>query len=435
MVPEAKPDVYAARRREFMKRMQGGVAVVQGAGAVYRYRDLAFPYRQDSDMLYLTGFQEPSSACLLMPEHPEHQFVLFVQERDGKAERWDGPRAGVEGALEQFGADAAYPIESLHERLAGYLEGVSTLYYQLGHRESFDLELLRMLRAQPPRKRSIQCLRDAGVILAELRSRKDGGEVERLRRAGEVTAAGLAEAVRQARPGRFEYELKAVLDYEFGRQGAAGHAFDPIVATGEHATVLHYGRYDGRLAEGELLLLDAGAEHGGYVSDCSRTVPVGGRFTTAQRRVYECVLEAQQEALARVRPGVRFRDVHEAAVEAVAAGLVELEVLEGPVGEAVESRSYERFFMHRTSHWIGLDIRDPFTAAGDEQVLEAGMSLTVEPGLYFPPESDPPAEFAGIGVRIEDSVVVTGQGCEVLTAAVPKDAAGLERLCTDTRAS
>ncbi len=412
---------YQRRRRQFMQKMEGGAAILYGASIAYHQPDLACPFRQDSDFLYLTGFEEPGAICLLLPEHPEHRFVLFVPPRDPKAERWDGPRAGVEGAVERFGADAAHPLDRFQELLPGYLNGVSTVYGPLGHRESLDLQLLSIVRTGASRGYSISRLLDARLILNEMRCQKSRQEIELLRTTGRITAEAHREAMRAVRPGLAEHEIKAVLDHGFSSRGATRHAFEPIVASGPAATILHYARYDGLLQEGHLIVIDAGAEFEHYVSDLTRTVPVSGRFSEPQKAAYRAVLEAQKNALSRVRPGVRLREVHQAAVDVIARQLNLLGVLREPPEEILESGSYERFFMHRTSHAIGLDLRDPLPQGKDEQILLPGMTVTVEPGLYFPADSEAPEAFLGMGIRIEDSVLVTDEGCEILTHAAPKE--------------
>lgn len=422
---------YASRRRELMQRMEGGVAVIQGASVTYRHHDLPHPYRQDGDFLYLTGLEEPGALCLLAPEHPQHRFVLFVQPRDPEAERWDGPRIGVEGAVSAYGADAAHPIDEFDAVLPEYLKGVSTLYYQMGHRESFDLKLLWFLRAHASgRDFRITRLIDVGCILGPMRRIKDEAEIELLRTAARITSQAHRSAMRVVQAGRFEYEIQAVLDSEFTRSGAA-HAFDPIVAGGEAATVLHYTRNRARLQSGKLLLIDAGAEYRHYVSDLTRTVPVDGRFSPVQAAAYRAVQAAQEQALEQVRPGVALGELHEAALKGLIQGLIDLEVVRGDPAEIESSGEYKRFFMHRTSHLIGLDIRDPTDLKRDSLRLEPGMTLTVEPGLYFPPESEPPPALVGLGVRIEDSVLVTASGCEVLTADAPKKVSEIEALMSE----
>jgi Xaa-Pro aminopeptidase len=423
----------AARRLEFLKQLGDDVAVVGAAPVAVRSNDVEFDYRQDNDFVYLTGFPEPEAVALFVPRHPEHRFVLFVLPRDPERERWDGPRAGIEGAVADYGAEAAYPVSELGERLLQYLPHGQRLHHRLGRHAELDDRVLGAFRQVLARRarsgKGPTEIVDLGRILHEMRLRKDKDEIAILRRAATITGEGHLLAMRAARPGTHEYEIAALLEYTYRRLGAAGSGYSPIVAAGSNATVLHYRRNRGELRSGDLLLIDSGAEYDHLSADVTRTFPVDGGFTRAQRRIYDLVLDAQLAAIAEVRPGKPFSDAHRAAVQTLTAGLVRLGLVEGPAEDAVREQRYRKFYMHRTGHWLGMDVHDVGTyGEGDARILEPGMVVTVEPGLYFAPEVEgAPREYAGIGVRIEDDVLVTPGGNEVLTAAIPKSPAELAR--------
>ena len=412
----------------------GSVALLLGAGLARRSNDTHFPFRQDSDFHYLTGFDHPNAAALLRNDGGP-PFTLFVEPRDPAAETWTGYRPGVEGAAADFGADAAHPHTELLEKLPSLLEGAKRVYHVLGRDARVDARLVEIVETSLQRSRTGAvppgAIVDPRAIVHELRLFKDQGELDVMRRAAEISREAHEAAARMAREGVYEYELAAVLDYTFRRRGGAGPAYESIVGGGANATILHYVANDQPLRDGELLLIDAGCELAGYASDVTRCYPVGGRFRDAARDVYEVVLAAQQAALDVSRPGNTLEDVHEAALRSLVQGMIDLKLIGGPVDDAIQSGAYKTFYMHRTSHWLGLDVHDAgsYAVDGKPRPLAPGMVFTVEPGLYVPPrEEKAPAHLRGIGVRIEDDVVVTDDGHENLTAAIPKTVAGIEAL-------
>mgnify|MGYP003449587973 FL=1 len=425
---------FAVRRARFLNAMGRGVAVFASTPVHLRNNDVEHEYRQDSDLYYLTGFDEPESVLVLSTEHAQHKAVLFVRPRNPERETWDGPRAGVEGAVARFGADAAFPIAELASKLPEYLQDCPRLYYRLGRDRRFDARILDALDAVrgkartgvlPPRE-----IVDPGTIVHEMRLRKSAAEIETMLRAAEITAKAHARAMEIAAPGRYEYEVEAELLRTFRAHGAERPAYGSIVGSGPNATILHHRRNDRRMEQGELLLIDAGAEYAYYACDVTRTFPVGGRFSPEQRAIYDVVLAAQAAAIAAVRPGTTLNEVHQKALEVLVDGLVTLGLIEGPVASAMQEERYKPYYMHRTSHWLGMDVHDvgDYFVSKQARELEPGFVLTVEPGLYIAPGSPCDPIWHGIGVRIEDDVLVTNDGPQVLTAAIPKRAEELEQL-------
>lgn len=431
---------FAERRRLLMDRIgPTSAALLLAAPERVRSNDVEYVYHPDNDLLYLTGFSEPGAACLLLPGHPEEEFILFVRPRDAERETWTGRRQGIEGAIASFGAASAYPIDQLDEKVAELVAERDQLYCALGTSDpELNEKILRwMNRWSQQRPRSGKGpvgLSDIGALVHEMRLRKSTPEIALMRRASEIGAEAHLAAMQSARPDMFEYEIEALVDYTFRRRGAAGPAYPSIVAGGANATILHYIANDQPLRDGDLLLIDAGAELGAYCSDITRTFPVGRSFSRAQRQLYDLVLEAQQAAIASIAPGVSFEQPHERAVEILVRGLLELGILEGESEEILEKHSYRRFYMHRTSHWLGMDVHDvgAYRDGDHSRSLETGMVLTVEPGIYIPAAcNEVEACYRGIGIRIEDDVLVTSGGCEVLTASVPKDPVELEKIRSD----
>lgn len=426
--------IYAERRRAFMSKMERGVAVFRAAPISVRSHDVDYPYRQDNDLLYLTGFHEPEATCVLAPG-TEFPFTLFVRPRDKDKEIWNGIRAGVDGAKNAFRADAAYPIEELAERLPKLIEHAPVLYYAPGRDAAFNARMMDLFAwARDNRARSGAGPRgvlDPGTILHEMRLFKAPEEIATMERAIAIAAEAHVAAMSTTRPGQFEYEVEALIDYTFRRRGAAGPAYPSIVASGANATILHYVENDRRMDDGDLLLIDAGAEWGGYCADVTRTFPVGRRYSDRQRALYEVVLAAEEAAIAEVRPDVSFDAPHKKALEVLVDGLLEHGLLTGTRDAALESGSYRTFFMHRTSHWLGMDVHDVgvYHVGDGPRALAPGMVLTIEPGLYVPADLetvDP--GWRGIGIRIEDDVLVTENGRRVLSEAVPKTVADIEAL-------
>jgi len=433
-IAELSP-VYAGRRARLARAIGEGVAVVPTAPERVRNRDSHFPYRFDSHFYYLTGFTEPEAVLVLIA----NKSILFCRERNPEREIWDGFRYGPEAARERFGFDEAHPIANLDQEMARLLENQPALYYPMGADAEWDARAMRWLNAVRTRVRTgiaaPERVHDVRALIDEMRLVKDAHELGIMRRAARIAAGAHRRAMQRARPGRTEYEIEAELLYEFRRNGAQFPAYSPIVASGANACVLHYVFNDAPLRDGDLLLIDAGCELDGYASDITRTFPVNGRFSPAQRDVYELVLAAQRAAFDKVRPGNAWNEPHDAAVKVLAQGMLDLGLISGALEEALEKETYKRFYMHRTGHWLGLDVHDAgdYKRSGSWRALTPGMTLTVEPGLYLRAEDDIPERLRNIGVRIEDDVVVAEGGCEVLTAEAPKTIADLEALMRDAR--
>jgi Xaa-Pro aminopeptidase len=426
---------FARRRRQLMRVMgKDAIAVLPAAPERTRNNDVLYNFRQDSDFHYLTGFGEPEAVAVLIPGRPEGEFVMFVRERNAEREIWDGKRAGPDGARADYGADDAYPIGDLDEILPGLLEKRARVYHTMGKYHDFDQRVVgwvNTLRAQarsgahPPQE-----FVALDHVLHDMRLFKSRKELAIMRRAGAIGAGAHIRAMRFCRPGRTEYEVMAELVHEFGRHGA-DISYHPIVGGGANSCVLHYRDNNQPLKDGDLLLIDAGCEHDYYASDITRTFPVNGRYSAEQRAVYEVVLAAQHAAFAKVQPGNHWNEPHDAAVRAITHGLVRLGLLKGPLAGLIKDGAYRKFFMHRTGHWLGIDVHDVGDyKVGDEwRVFEPGMVLTVEPGIYIPAGTKGVSKrFWNIGIRIEDDVAVTASGYEVLTAGVPTDPDAIEKL-------
>jgi Xaa-Pro aminopeptidase len=437
-MPKSKPltrEEYARRRRQLMRIMgRDSIAILPAAVPKTRNNDVHYGYRQDSDFHYLTGFDEPESVAVLVPGRSGGEYLLFVRERDRERETWDGHRAGPDGATREFGADDAFPIGDLDDILPGLMENRARVFYTMGVNHEFDQRVLGWvngLRSQarhgrhPPHE--IVALEH---FLHDMRLYKSRAELALMQASADIAARAHIRAMRFCRPGRHEYELMAELLHEFHR-AQADISYQPIVGGGANGCILHYVENRAVLQEGDLVLIDAGCEYQKYASDITRTFPVNGAFSAAQRALYEVVLEANLAAIAKVKPGNHWNEPHDAAVHVLTAGLVRLGLLKGRVPALIKSQAYRQFYMHRTGHWLGMDVHD----VGDYKVgevwreLEPGMVLTIEPGLYIAPGSrGVPKAFQGIGIRIEDDVVVTRDGREVLTGGVPKDPDEIERL-------
>ncbi len=423
----------AERRLTLQQRMSKGIAIVPTAPVRMRNRDSDYLYRFDSYFYYLTGFVEPEAVLVLLAGE-EPKSILFCRERSPERELWDGIRLGPEGAKAAFGFDEAYPIQALDETLPKLLANQPVLYYAPGADAGWDARVMNWLNQVRSQARAGITtpaeIRDVRADLDDMRVIKDDGEIAVMRRAATISAAAHERAMRVTRPGRSEYEIEAELLYEFRRRGAQFPAYWPIVAGGANACILHYRDNNARLAEGELLLIDAGCELDGYASDVTRSFPVGGKFSGPQRDVYELVFAAQAAAIAAVNTSSRWDDPHNAAVKVLAQGFIDLGLCSGSLDKVIETEDYKRFYMHRTGHWLGLDVHDAgeYKSAGEWRKLQPGMTLTVEPGCYVRPADDVPKQFWNIGVRIEDDVVVTASGCEVLTAAAPKSVRDIEAL-------
>ncbi len=436
-----KPDdiqasIHGSRRARLAAAMRDGVAVIPTAPERIRNRDTHFPYRFDSHFYYLSGFPEPE-AVLVLVAGAQPRSLLFCRERNEEREIWDGMRYGPERARERFGFDEAHPIAALDEAMARLLADQPALHTPLGADPGWDARVMQWLNAVRAQARAgiaaPERVHDVRVLVDEMRLVKDAHELDVMRRAAAISAGAHRRAMAAARPGTTEYQVEAELLHEFRRHGAQFPAYWPIVAGGANACVLHYVANDAPLAEGDLLLIDAGCELEGYASDITRTFPVGRAFSAPQREVYELVLAAQAAAIAAVRAGQGWNEPHDAAVRVLAQGLLDLKLLQGSLAEVLEKETYKRYYMHRTGHWLGLDVHDAgeYKRAGAWRTLVPGMVLTVEPGLYIRAADDIPQHFRDIGIRIEDDVAVTAAGCEVITAAAPKSIADIEAIKRD----
>jgi Xaa-Pro aminopeptidase len=471
---------FLERRRRFAEAVGDALAIIPGNREAARNADTDYEFRQDSDFYFLTGFDEPDAVAVFNPSHAKERFVLFVRPRDREMEIWTGRRAGVEGAIATYGADAAYTIDELDARLREYAIDRPGLVYRLGN-PHYDARVTRLVsEMRGVRVRGFVTparIEDPGPILHELRLRRSPEELARQRRACEISRDAHIEAMRFARPGQYEYEVQAALEFVFRKGGSTRNAYPSIVASGPNACILHYNENRRRMEDGDLLLIDAGCEWGYHASDITRTFPVNGRFTEPQRRVYQVVLDAQLAAIAAARPGAPYEAMHDAARRVLTEGLVNLGLLPRGVDESLAMHHYREFYMHGTGHWLGMDVHDvgEYRQQRRSRPLEPGMVLTVEPGLYIDPEREMvtltlrefseeemferryrlgvaaakkveeeekaraekivhriPPEFRGIGVRIEDDVLLTAAGHEVLTAGTPKTVEDVERTCAES---
>ena len=479
MSPDLDLGTFIDRRQRFAEVVGDGLAIIPAAREVARNSDVHYEFRQDSDFFFLTGFDEPDAVAIFNPSHVKERYVLFVRPRDREMEIWNGRRAGVEGAVATFGADAAYPLDQLDQKLREYAADRPALVYRLGN-PGFDARITRLLaelRAMQRRGHGAPSrVEDPGPILHEMRLRRSPAELARHRRACEISRDGHIEAMRYAQPEMYEYQVQAAMEFVFREAGSPRNGYPSIVASGPNACILHYSENTRRMNDGDLLLIDAAAEYGYHSSDITRTFPVSGRFTAPQRAVYEVVLRAQLAAIEAARPGARYEAMHEAARRVLAAGLVDLKLLPRGVDDALAMHLYREFYMHGTGHWLGMDVHDvgDYRIHGESRVLEPGMVFTVEPGLYFDPEREEvrfhlreyselemwerrdrlgvaaakkledeekakaptvahriPPEFRGIGVRIEDDILITPTGHDVLTAGTPKTVEDVERACAE----
>jgi Xaa-Pro aminopeptidase len=425
---------YHHRRERIMEKIGNGTAIIRSAPMAVMHNDVEYTYRQDSDFFYVTGFNEPEAVAVLAPHHPEHRFILFVQPKNPDQETWTGYRYGVEGAKEIFGADIAYSIAELAEKLPQYLEKADRLYYHLGRDHAFNTTILthwqKLIATFPRRGTGPTALEDTNFILHPLRSIKSESEIEALRTATAISAEAHNRAREFTRPGHYEYQIQAEIEHTFRLQGGMGPAYPSIVASGANACILHYVNNDRQVQDHELLLIDAGCAYGYYNGDITRTFPVSGKFTPEQKTIYEIVLNAQLKAIEVVQAGNPYNQFHDTAVRVICEGLMNLGLLVGDIEEIIQEEKYKPFYMHRTGHWLGLDVHDAGSYKVNEetwQALQPGHVLTVEPGIYIAPDIKPaegqpeiPEKWRGIGIRIEDDVLVTSEGHEVLTASVPK---------------
>ena len=433
---------YARRRKALMAQMEpNSIAILPAAPVFIRNRDVEHQYRQDSDFQYLSGFPEPEAVIALIPGREHGEYVLFCRERDPERELWDGLRAGQDGAISRFGADDAFPIGDIDDILPGLIEGRERVYYAVGTNPEFDRHLMEWVNvirskarqgATPPKE-----FVALNHLLHDMRLYKSAGEVKVMREAAQISARAHVKAMQASRAGLYEYHLEAELDYEFRKGGAKMPAYGSIVAAGKNACILHYRENDALLKDGDLVLIDAGCEIDCYAGDITRTFPVSGKFSAEQKAIYEIVLAANIEAFKHIAPGKHWNEAHEATVRVITAGLVELGLLKGKVDELIAAEAYKPFYMHRAGHWLGMDVHDvgEYKVGGEWRVLEVGMAMTVEPGIYIAVDNQNVAKkWRGIGVRIEDDVVVTKTGCEILTGDVPKSVDEIEALMAAARA-
>jgi Xaa-Pro aminopeptidase len=431
---------FAKRRQRLMDMMgEDSIAVLPNAPVANRNRDVDYPYRSDSHFHYLTGFDEPESVMVLIPGREHGEFVLFCRERDLEKEIWDGYRAGQEGAIAQFGADDSYPITDMDDILPGLLEGKEAVYYTMGNQPSFDQHMVSWLnhlrQAARSGKHSPHEIIDLEHSLSELRLFKSSAEIKAMRHAADASVKAHIRAMQFTQPGKWEYEVEAELVHEFMKHGCRSPAYPSIVGGGENGCILHYIENNAKLKNNDLLLIDAGGEFECYAADITRTFPVNGKFSEPQKQLYQVVLDAQKAAIAAVKPGNHWNQPHEAAVEVLTQGLIDLGLLQGNLQQLIADNAYREFYMHRTGHWLGMDVHDVGDYKIDDEwrLLEPGMVLTVEPGLYIRNPTHIDKKWHFIGIRIEDDVLVTKDGCEVLTEGAPKEVADIEALMAETR--
>ena len=430
--------VHARRRTQLMRIIgKEGIAILPAAPCALRNRDVEHRYRQDSDFYYLSGFPEPESVIVLVPGRKHGEYILFCREKDMEKEIWHGRRHGPEGVVKEFGVDDAFPIDDIDDILPGLMENRDRVFYTMGVEPEFDKRVLDWVNHLRSKSRSGAKVPYEFVSLDhhlhEMRLFKDANELKLMRKAARITAEAHKRAMRVCKPGMFEYQLEAEINYEFGRRGA-GWAYTAIVGGGDNGCILHYTENNQRLEDGDLVLIDAGAEYQSYAADITRTFPVNGRFTPPQKEIYELVLEAQLAAISKIKPGNHWNDPHNAAVRTLTKGMVELGLLKGKPSQLIKDGKYRQYFMHRTGHWLGMDVHDvgDYKVDGQWRLLEPGMVMTVEPGLYIAEGSRGVKRWWNIGVRIEDDVAVTKGGHEVLTDGVPKTVAEIEVLMDES---
>lgn len=424
---------YRSRREQLMAKIGNGTAIFRSAPTSVMHNDVEYVYRQDSDFYYLTGFDEPSAVAVLAPHHEEHRFILFVQPKEKEKEIWTGYRVGVEGAKELFGADEAYPIGELQEKLPKYLLKADRIFYHVGRDRDFTNIILKqwqnLMAIYPKRGIGPTAIEDPSPILHAMRQVKSAAELEIMRKAAMISIEAHNYAQDIAKPGRYEYEIQAEIERIFRVRGGVGPAYPSIVASGANACILHYIENNRQLQDGDLLLIDAGCSYDYYNADITRTFPINGKFTAEQKIIYDIVLQAQLKAIEQVQPGNGYNQNHDTAVRVLVEGLMSLGLLQGDIEEIIKEEKYKPFYMHRTGHWLGLDVHDAgvYQHGESPQILQPNQVLTIEPGIYINPDIQPaegqpeiPERWRGIGIRIEDDVLVTESGHEVLTAAVPK---------------
>ena len=436
MQPRITKQEFARRRKALLNQMEpNSIAILTAASEQTRSRDTDYPYRQDSNFYYLSGFPEPQAVIVLVPDRVHGEYLLFCRERDRDREIWDGYRAGPEGACKDYGADDAFPIVDIDDILPGLIEGRERVYYSMGRNQQFDQQVMQWVNAIRTKVRSGASPPGEFInldhLVHDLRLFKSAAEVRLIRQAAQISAQAHIQAMRCCKPNGYEYELEAELLHQFMRSGSRYPAYNSIVGSGDNACILHYTDNNSQMKSGDLVLIDAGCELDCYASDITRTFPVNGRFNPEQKAIYELVLEAQSEAIKQAKPGNHWNDPHEASVKTIVSGLVDLGLLKGDVNALIQSGAYKRFYMHRIGHWLGMDVHDvgDYKIEGQWRLLEAGMVMTVAPGIYVAPDDQAVArKWRGIGIRIEDDVLITKNGNEILSRDVPKTVAEIEHL-------
>jgi Xaa-Pro aminopeptidase len=431
-----KQSEFKKRRKQLMQRIgKGNIAILGSSSSKIRNRDVHYPYRQDSDFYYLTGFSEPDALAVFIPGREQGEYILFCREFDETKALWEGAHAGLEGATEHYQADDAFPIDDMDEILPGMLENKGKVYYPMGRDPDFDHRLLDWITHIRGQSRSGIMAPGELValehILHEMRLFKSPEEIKLMRRAAEISAQGHVKAMQVCQAGLYEYQIEAELVHHFMQSGLRSVAYPSIVAGGKNACILHYTQNDDKLRNGDLLLIDAGAECDHYAADITRTFPVSGRFSEAQKKLYQLVLDAQLAAIDEIKPGTPWHNAHDASIDVLTKGLVHLGLLSGKVNTLIKKEKFKQFYMHRIGHWLGMDVHDVGDYKVDQKwrLLEPGMVLTIEPGLYIPSDCQSVDEkWRGIGIRIEDDLLVTEQGHEILTSGVPKTVADIEAL-------
>ena len=429
-----KKSAYQSRREAFASKIDNGAALFTSAPAC------AHRYRQDSNFFYLTGFKEPESICVIAPDHSEHKFVMFVRPRNREREIWTGKRAGVEGAKSDYGADAAYPLDELDKELPKYFENAEKIYYTLGSGEKTDKKAVELLKQFRGKRYGSGvgpvAIVDPAEIVRNMRAIKDDHELKLMRKAADISAEAHIAAMKAIRPGMYEYEVQAVIEYTFLKNGASGPSYPTIAGAGANATCLHYDVNDYIIADGDLILVDAGADYEHYNGDITRTFPANGKFSDVQKELYSIVLDAQIAAIETIKPGVKMDEYHQKAVQVIVDGLLDLGLLKGERDKIIEDKEYNEFYMHNTGHWLGLDTHDVGRRKMEDDAVrpfEPGMVVTVEPGIYIAEDMEEVDEkYRGIGIRIEDDVLVTKDGCEVLTKKTPKTIEDIEVIMKNT---
>jgi len=427
---------FARRRKQLMAQMESNsIAIVPAAPERVRSRDTEYLYRQDSDFYYLSGFVEPEAVLVLIPGREHGEYVMFCREKDREREIWDGYRQGPDGVCKNLGADDAFPIDDIDEILPGLIEGRERVYYAMGKDADFDHQVMSWVNSIRAKVRSGATppgeFLDLDHYLHDMRLYKSDAEVAVMREAGEISARAHVRAMQACKAGVFEYQLEADILHEFARSGARNPAYNSIVGGGDNACILHYVENQDELNDGDLVLIDAGCELEYYAADITRTFPVNGTFSKEQKALYQLTLDAQQAAIDVIKPGNHWNEPHEASVRTITAGLLELGLLQGELEALIEGEDYKEFYMHRIGHWLGMDVHDvgDYKVGGEWRVLEPGMCMTVEPGIYVAPDNiQVESKWRGIGIRIEDDIVITKDGCDILSKDVPKSVAAIEAL-------